>query len=199
MISWNDGDVYRFEVDGGTTVTKVIVKAFEKYAVTLRAFPTPQWENNHEIVLEGRSMHVNAGRLMTWNENAFSANYIGSLSEKEYRRLIKAVCEALGAETLLAGKQEPNKELAELKEMLARSEGTAQKAEKEPAENRTEGGQDSALQMELAVVTKERDVYKAMYQEVLDRMFDLTAKQGRTMAPAKAKQVSVVVDKDKTA
>lgn len=178
---WNtmtlyEGDIVEIVESRGTVGTYVAVAVHDAYAVALKLMRTQTPSAPYRIVAR-EEMYTDPGRL-TYKTLDSVQTFIRSMSADEVKSLKEAVKETLGLSEEVQSSDEKVKDLenrkaeaedraAELEKKVQEMAEELQEMKKAPKEEPKENRQDD---LELVKVETQRDMYKGLYEEMLERL-----------------------------
>ena len=174
-ITLYEGDIAEVSESRGTVGIYVAVAVHDTYAEVLKLMRTQTPSAPYRIVAR-EEMYTDPGRL-TYITFDRVQTFIRALSVKEMESLKEAVKEKLG----LSEEGQSSKEMKDLENKKVEAENRAaelekkvqemaeelQEMEKAPKEEQREDLQDD---LELVKVKTQRDMYKGLYEEMLERL-----------------------------
>lgn len=184
----NKGEIWEVEGNGYGNKLVVVLSCYERYAATVML--QDQEPGSNVVPVRARSiMYADAGRLgYTFYDKM--VDFVRTLSEEEDRELRKAIGEALDLEvnkvsaatTAVAleardkardAAQQYENQVAELTLRLeaARAEADVlrRKLEEAPKQGYVELVEEHSLREDLAAASKEAEIYKGLYEQLLAR------------------------------
>ena len=178
---WNtmalyEGDIVEIGESRGTVGTYVVVAVHDTYAEVLKLMRTKTPSAPYRIVAR-EEMYTDPGRL-TYATFDRAQTFIRSMSADEVKSLKEAVKETLGlseegqssdekVKDLKKKKAEAEDRAAELEKKVQEMAEELQEMKKAPKEEQKESLQDD---LELVKVKTQRDMYKGLYEEMLERL-----------------------------
>lgn len=170
-----EGDIVEIGESRGSVGTYVAVAVHDTYAEVLKLMRTQTPSAPYRIVAR-EEMYTDPGRL-TYATFDRVQTFIRSMSAKEMKSLKEAVKEALGfseadqsseeMKDLENKKAEAESRAAELEKKVQEMAEELQEMKKAPEEEQKEDRQDD---LELVKVKTQRDMYKGLYEEMLERL-----------------------------
>ena len=182
------GEIWEVEGNGYGNKLVVVLSCYERYAATVML--QDQEPGSNAVPVRARSiMYADAGRLgYTFYDKM--VDFVRALSEEEDRELRKAIGEALDLEVNKASAattavaleerdkardaaQQYENEVAELTLRLeaARAEADVlrRKLEEAPKQGYVELVEEHSLREDLAAARQEAQIYKGLYEKLLDK------------------------------
>ena len=171
-----EGDIVEIGESRGSVGTYVAVAVHDTYAEVLKLMRTQTPSAPYRIVAR-EEMYTDPGRL-TYATFDRVQTFIRSMSAKEIKNLKEAVKETLGFSEADQSSEEKVKDLenkkteaenraAELEKKIQEMAEELQKMKTAPKEEQKEDRQDD---LELVKVKTQRDMYKGLYEEMLERL-----------------------------
>lgn len=178
------GDIIEAEEKTGRIGTYAIVATHEKYMTALRLAEMRTESVTYEVIAKEK-MYTDPGRLMlVYNDKI--RGLVRSMSDKETDNLRREVKDALclneddfgetEAENLKSRAEDAEKRAREAEEKAERIQEKLDDLQKKmeyiQRENAGKNEEDSKKEM-LIAVQAERNLYKKLYEETLERAFDM--------------------------
>lgn len=181
------GDIIEAEERTGSTGTYVIVATHETYMTALRLVEIQTEQMPYEVIAKGK-MYTDPGRLV-FVYNSKIRSLVRSMSDKETDNLRREVKDALCLNEDDFGESEAENLKSRAEDAEKRAKDAEEKAEglqvqlddvleemediqRENERQRDEAQQDSEKES-LIVAQTERNLYKKLYEEALERAFDM--------------------------
>lgn len=172
------GDIWECSENSGALGTCAVISAHKKYATVLWLVATQTEDTPYRVLARGE-MFTDPGRVSFVMYDRLQ-NFVRAMSEAEVVGLREAVREALEFPTGGAEGSDITEEQAEeLKAKAQKAESRAIELEKK-VQNLFDELQEAKKQadgegkMELVKAQTQRDLYKSLYEETLDKMIDMT-------------------------
>ena len=168
------GDIWECSENSGALGTCAVISAHEKYATVLRLVATQTEDTPYRVLARGE-MFTDPGRVSFVMCDRLQ-NFVRTMSEEETANLREAVREALEFPAVDPGNTGDQAE--ELKARAKKAESRAIEAEKKAQSlfdelQETKKQADGDGKMELVKAQTQRDLYKSLYEETLDKMIDM--------------------------
>ena len=167
------GDIWECSENSGALGTCAVISAHEKYATVLRLVATQTEDTPYRVLARGE-MFTDPGRVSFVMCDRLQ-NFVRTMSEEETVKLREAVREALEFPAADPGNTDDHAE--ELEARAKKAENRAIEAEKkvqslfdELQETKKQAEGDGKL--ELVKAQTQRDLYKSLYEEMLERMIE---------------------------
>lgn len=186
MIEWKAGDIVSLYMMDGRESYRVVLKPYNRYATTMILYEDERYENEYEVVAMTK-MHADLGKIgFTSGRDLEAATLVRSMKDSEFEELMVRVAESIGVPMSYfqqdgEGKAAPDDNGSDVdREELTKAYEKIGKLEKEKEElkekirehetNRSKvGGVIRDTREELAKAVCERDVYKELYADMLNR------------------------------
>ena len=201
MVEWKAGDIVSLYLMDGRESIRIILKPYNRYATTMTLFEEERYENEFEVVAMTK-MHADLGRIgFTSGRDLETATLVRSMKDSELQQLLVRIAETIGVPAdyynyigivdsgAASGTDidELAREIKELRDKYDAAEtekGELQRkydALKEKQENnaediRVKDDKLIALMKDVAKASAERDVYKDLYSEILNRFVSASAR-----------------------
>lgn len=168
------GDIWECSENSGALGTCAVISAHKKYATVLRLVATQTEDAPYRVLARGE-MFTDPGRVSFVMCDRLQS-FVRTMSEEETVNLLEAVREALKLPTADPGNTDDQAE--ELKARAKKAESRAIEAEKKVQSlfdelQETKKQADGEGKMELVKAQTQRDLYKSLYEETLDKMIDM--------------------------
>ena len=181
------GDIIEAEEKTGAAGTYVIVAAHETYMTALRLVEIQTNQMPYEVIAK-KKMYTDPGRLV-FVYNSKIRNLVRSMSDKETDNLRREVKDALCLNEDDFGESEAENLKSRAEDAEKRAKAAEEKAEdlqtqlddamaeiedlQDENTRRIDETQQKEEKESLIAVQTERNLYKKLYEETLDRAFDM--------------------------
>ena len=175
------GDIIEAEEKTGITGTYVIVATHETYMTALRLAEMRTERVTYEVIAKEK-MYTDPGRLVPVYNNKIRG-LVRSMSDKETDNLRREVKDALclneddfeetEAENLKSRAEDAEKRAREAEEKAERIQEKLYEMEYIQRENAGKKNEEDSKKEILIAVQAERNLYKKLYEETLERAFDM--------------------------
>lgn len=174
MLGVNKGEIWEVESGIGTKLV-VVINCYEKYAATVMLQEQEPGDNAVRMVAHG-IMYADAGRLGYVFYDKM-VNYVRTLNQEEDQELRRAIGTALEIEPYESVLVDANREIEKLRKSLESSrkdvDTLLEEVKSKEAEIARQGTveliEDYSLREDLAAARKEAEIYKGLYENMLQR------------------------------